>query len=165
MTIMTSPFLQRQTPSRSSLQGITVSGNVALASNGTKVTGPHHGLSTINDGKIGDHAKTYVGKPCLFTLPAKYRLNKIRILLWRFGSRATDTNWRLVTVQATNNRGSEVGIAERMEHHFQARPVKYIRVTGTHNPAGDGLRIEELEAYCEGRSSHIRPVRATSAGR
>jgi len=125
-------------------------GNLALASNGTTVEGPHLGASAINDGEVGPHAKVRIGRPCVFTFSQTYHLRVIRLKLWDDGERG----YRYKLEVSEDGRNYELvgqkvwGLWQGWQtHEFAARPVRYLRLIGTHNPVGDGIRIEELEAY------------------
>ena len=129
----------------------TNSVNVALASNGTTVTGDYTGGESMLDGNTGKgYGKMRLGEPCIVSFPKTYELHEIRLKLVNVGSRYYQY---LVEVSADGRTYEIVGDARTGEHRgwqthaFTSRPVSHIRLTSTFTSDANSLYVHELEAY------------------
>jgi hypothetical protein len=142
-------------PSGSHIRGIVQQGNVALASNGTKVIGVQTGGSFLLDGRAPED-RTGIAHgplPCEWTITFRkvYELREIRFLLWDRDERyyryvlATSVDGKSFTVLADRSRG-QWSSWQRMT--FPPRPVKAIKLTGLYNSKNREFHVVEFEAYC-----------------
>jgi hypothetical protein len=142
--------------------GVVQRGNVALASNGTTVSGAEKGqllLDGDSTSYTGSTGFAYGKVPCTWTItfPKVYRLQLIRILLWdkdaelkmprrffRYSVEVSADGQRFVSL-ADRSQGQWFGL---QEISFAARPVKAIRLIGLYGSASPDFTVVELEAYC-----------------
>ena len=142
--------------------GVVEVGNVALASNGTTVTGAQYGGGLI-DGKPAlkyGYGKVFRSVPCILTLPKVYKLGRIRMNLYpTYHKGVLAKGWYYqYKVEVSRDGGSYEMVADCTNGewrnwqtiHFSSRPVKNIRITATGgHPPREGIYIAEVEAYCE----------------
>jgi len=133
------------------------SGNVALASNGTTVTGPIHKPESLLDGKaVSGDGNTYAAGnwPCewYITFDKIYRLREIRMLLHDVSNQVyyqyvieTSVDGKTFAPLVDRSKGEW-----RSWQHipFPPRPVKLIKLTGKFNSGNPFFHVVELEAYC-----------------
>ena len=144
--------------SGSSIGGVVQKGNVALATNGTTVSGVSHGASNLLDGNstryTGSSGIAYGTFPCEWTITfAKvYRLREIRFLLYdlkkdRFFKYAiaTSPDGNHYTPLVDRSKGKCSGW---QEISFPSRPVKSIKLLGLYGSAWGNFYVVEFEAYC-----------------
>lgn len=139
-------------------RGVSVPGDVALASAGTKITGPQANAAYLIDGDLsGDPAVADGTCPCQWTVtfPKLYSLREIRLLLHDRG-RNKRYYWYAIATSADGenfkplvDRGKGTGNWFGWQViQFPPRPVKAIRLFGL-NESGDRVFYAvELEAYC-----------------
>ena len=95
------------------------------------------------------YASIWLNTPMTITLDNIYTIDTINVKVWDLDGRhyqytietSTDnSNW--ISVDTSGDRsGLET-------HSFSPRDVRYIRITGTYNSAGNGIfHVVELEAY------------------
>jgi hypothetical protein len=128
--------------------------NLALAANGATITGADLGGPTMIDGKAetgeGTYARLLMKAPCLITLRENCELSEIRLRLVKNRERYYQY---LIEVSPDGHNFEVVADARNGEHRdwqvhqFTARPVRYIRITGTYASTGRALYLHELEAY------------------
>jgi hypothetical protein len=151
-------------PSGPGIHGVIRKGNVALASNGTTVTGIAARGSALIDGNTTqyDTKEGYALGACggewIITLPEVYQLREIRILLWDAAPRSY--NYAITTspdgkryeplVDRSNGNWSSWQYIS-----FPPRPVKTIKFlplrkfhTGRAVQPVPDFTVVELEAYC-----------------
>jgi len=139
--------------------GVLQAGNVALASNGTVVTGCRSNPEKIIDGnstKFTSYSGFAAGScPCQWdiTFAKEYQLREIRIMLWdkddRYYRYAVATSFDGKTFVPLVDRSSgEWRGWQKLK--FEPRKVKVIRLFGTHNSKSKNsdFHVVELEAYC-----------------
>lgn len=143
-------------PWESRIRGTVKEGNVALASNGTRVSGVGAGSSFLLDGKAPEDRTGIAHSPfpCewTITLDKTYRLREIRFLLWDLGTGryyryaiATSVDGNTFTMLADRSQGQW---ASWQRISFPSRPVKAIRLIGLYNNHNPGFHVLEFEAYC-----------------
>ena len=137
-------------------------GNVALASRGATVDGPDSYPENLLDGKTtGYHgtrgwARSLTPATWVVTLPRKYPLQQIRLLLYDRDSRA----FRYTIETSADGQTFEM-VADRSQQWSRSwqklschgGPVRYIRLqcldsTYNNRKREDGFFAVELEAYC-----------------
>jgi len=144
-------------PSMPRIRGVVQKGNVALASNGTTVSGVDWGARDLLD---GDSTHFTGGKgfatgkfPCewIITFDKVYLLQEIRFLLFDLDRRyyrytmATSPDGKTYTPLVDRSQG-EWSSWQRVS--FPPRPVKAIKLTGLYNTVNEGFHVVEFEAYC-----------------
>jgi hypothetical protein len=138
--------------------GKVVSGNVALSRRGASVTGPYRDGESLLDGGSDGYGKAKLYCPVVVMLPEVYQLRSVRIHLiaawlpnnskesfYQYKLEVSDdgVNYELVADRTSGRHRDWQHIT------FPPRPVKFIRITGTHDhPHQTGIRIAEIEAYC-----------------
>ncbi len=144
---------------RPSSSGRDAAGNVALASRGATATGPYAKTELLLDGKANvkdNYAKARLNVPIVVTLPEVYRLRSVRIRLVETWSSDNSTGYRY-KMEVSEDGVNYKTVADRTSGlhrdwqniEFSPRPVKAIRITGTHDhPHNTGIRIAEVEAFC-----------------
>jgi hypothetical protein len=146
------------TPSGTRIRGVVQEGNVALASNGTTVSGQITRAPEIIDGKtetIYEPAKGYASSrwPCewLITFDKVYQLSEIRLkLLDKFPqyfnyTLAASVDGRNFTMVADRSQGQW---ASWQRIRFPPLPVKQIKLNALHNTRNQWFCVIEFEAYC-----------------
>jgi len=140
------------------VRGAQVLGNVALATNGTTVSGkgirnPEQlldGNATVYNGLTGFTSAAF---PCewIVTFDKVYQLQEIHLRLLDVGGRqyrfAIDVSADGTTYTTVYDR-SEGGWVGWQRARFDARPVKTIRIRGLGSSSGRTFDAVELEAYC-----------------
>ena len=138
------------------MRGAIKSGNVALASNGTKVTGPPHNADAIVDGKTvaGDGNTFAMGKwPCdwYITFDKVYRLREIRLHLHDLNKEI----YSQYTIETSIDGKYFTPLVDRSKGEWRSwqnvkflRPVKAIKLTGLFTSNYRDFFVNELEAYC-----------------
>jgi len=148
------------------IAGEVASGNVALANRGATATGPYRKAELLLDGKPtakDNYAKTLLNVPVVITFPKVYQLRTVRINLiaawlpnnskesfYRYKVEVSEdgTNYEMVANRTTGRHRDWQDIS------FVSRPVKSIRITGTHDhPHNSGIRIAEVQAFCAATST------------
>lgn len=132
--------------------GVVESGNVARASNGTKVSKIWANQTALLDGVYeGEPAHDGIGKSWTVTFAKTYSLSRIRLKLWdrpnRFYTYKIEAsedgiNFRPLIDRST---GAHKGWQEL---DFPAKPIRALRVTGLSDTKKVGFHVHELEAYC-----------------
>lgn len=142
--------------------GKMTDGNIALSSRGAIITGVRlEDSGNILDGRSkheDGYGKGRLNIPIVITLPDVYQIRLVRMNLipaWLpNNSRESFYRYKL---EVSGDGISYETVADRTDGRhrdwqdieFSPRPVKIIRLTGTHdNPNQTGIRIAELEAYC-----------------
>ena len=137
--------------------GIVKPGNVALASNGTTVSGIQTNPAALLDGITtnynGDSGYAASKWPCdwRITFDKPYRLREIRMKLWDLDARSFQyviegsVDGKKFFVLADRSKGEWAGW---QQIQFSARPIKQIKIVGLHNTANENFDVVEFEAYC-----------------
>lgn len=139
------------------IRGVVQKGNVALASNGTTVSGVLKGASNLLDGNStrydGGKGLATGTFPCEWTItfPKVYSLREIRFLLYDLD----DRHHRYVITSSVDGK-EYVPLVDRSQGQwsgwqrvtFSPRPVKSIKLIGLYNSAHSGFNVVEFEAYC-----------------
>ena len=136
-------------------RGRVATGNVALSSNGSSVNKGIRNPWAINDGKSSEswreYAKAALNQPVVVKLDSTYELQSVRVQLvgndgYRYFLEVSEDGDSYEIVQDRRRSGLWTGWQGVT---FAARPVQYIRLTGTYdNPNQSGIRVGEIEAYC-----------------
>lgn len=143
-------------------RGRVVIGNIALATKGASVTGTYKGSRESlldGDGRVkSGFAKAKLHKPIVVTLAETYQISRIRIhLIAAWLPNNSKESFYRYKVEVSTDGSSFDTVADRtsgrhrdwQDLRFTPRPVKVIRITGTHDhPHQTGIRIAEVEAYC-----------------
>ena len=150
---------EREAPAtKNTGRGIVLRGNVALASNGTTVTGVQNHPECLIDG-IGDFVAQGLkdaawGRiPCEWTITfdRPYRLREIRMRLAdgdkRFYAYAIATSVDGKNFALLEDR-SAGGCRSWQQIKFSARPVLAVKIKGIGATSGDMFPVIEFEAYC-----------------
>ncbi len=144
-------------PKGPKVRGVVQRGNVALASNGTVVTGVSSGAHQLLDGNTTRYTISsgyaYSRWPCEWTITFDkvYNLNAIAIKLWDGDSRyyryavAISADGRNYTPLVNNNRG-EWRSWQRIR--VPSQPVKSVKLFGLYNSSNSQFHVVEFEAYC-----------------
>jgi hypothetical protein len=145
--------------------GVVVPGNVALATNGTKVEGAAR-CEMLIDGDVSDQPDNYAATisggrafECTVTFKELYRLRQIRILFYQHNTNRS-SNYG-VSVSADGQQF--VPLVDRSMGEwrgwqvldFPPRPVKAMKLYGV--PGKNGLMVVEIEAYCISPANHPLP--------
>ncbi len=134
--------------------GIVQSGNVALATNNTKVTGIGYNAAALLDGETRyERTKGFAyGKfPCEWTITFDkvYRLREIRFLLYDLDTRVYRFSLAVSVDGKTFVPLGPVSMGRSSQRiPFTPRPVKAIKIRGLHNTTNDSFHVVEFEAYC-----------------
>jgi hypothetical protein len=143
-----------------SRRSVVQKGNVALASNGTKVTskGKINNADCLLDGNVakydGGSGSAISEWPCEWTITfAKvYQLRELRLLFWDLDKQrfygyaiAVSSDGKKFTPLIDRSKGEWRGW---QKVDFSARPVKAIKLYGLHNSANRDFHVVEFEAYC-----------------
>ena len=146
------------------LIGVSVSGNVALASRGAAVEGVHRDSGMMLDGRTEGNdgmGKANLHTPIVVTLAETYQLRQVRMNLipaWLKERGGDKDSYYQYTVEVSSDGKDFQQVADRSTgmHRgwqtidFTPRPVKAIRIVGTNAfPLPNGIRIAEIQAYCE----------------
>jgi hypothetical protein len=147
-----------ETPSKqtgSKGRGVIQAGNVALASNGTQVSGVDRGGEFLLDGLTQYDGRTGFALsnwPCEWTITftKPYQLTHLRFLLWAHDERA----YRYMITASPDGEEyhtltdrSKLGSQGWQRITFPAQKVKSIKVFGLHNSLNEGFHLVEFEAY------------------
>ncbi len=147
----------------SSVRGVVQKGNVALASNGTKVLGTVENAIELIDGKLDHDTKQgfAVGpmkSPWMIVFAKTYRILELRLLLWNLTPRLynyridTSVDGKQFEPLVDRSVGEWGGGWQRFE--FPPRSVRYIRIFPIEKrvPGSptviDRFTVVELQAYC-----------------
>jgi hypothetical protein len=141
------------------IRAVVQPGNVALASNGTTVSGPSGGASHLFDGITGAQAGrrtrqyTEADWPCewIITFEKPYRLREIRFQLFD-----RDKRFYRYALETSPDGKRYVPLVDRREGkwfgwqriQFPSRPVKSVKLIGSYNSLTEGFHVFEFEAYC-----------------
>ncbi len=135
--------------------------NVALASNGTTVSGNFINVnpsSDMIDGKTetnlrGIHyAAGKLPAEWIVTFKEGYRLREIRLKLWD-----GDKRFYRYAIATSGNGRKYVPLVDRSQGEWRGwqvlifpkpRKVKFVKILGLHNSAGPHFHVIEFEAYC-----------------
>jgi len=139
------------------IEGVVEQGNVALASNGTKVSGITNGPQYLLDGDLEQQGTSkgvsYSKYPCewVVTFDKAYRLREIRLLLgmrtprfYRYAM-AVSADGKTFKPLVDRSRGQWQGW-QRIE--FDPQPVKAVKIFGLYNSDNAYFAANEFEAYC-----------------
>ncbi|HEY3322312.1 MAG TPA: protein kinase [Planctomycetota bacterium] len=133
-------------------------GNVALASNGTTISGGT-GVATVIDGittgYTGSTGFGYVPPKgeMLITMPKVYLLREIRLLLW---DTEPERYYQYIIEGSTDGQAFTV-LSNRSKGRWRSwqtiklptpKPVKVIKFKGVYCSAEGAVHVVELEAYC-----------------
>ncbi len=144
-------------PSTQRVQGVVQPGNVALASNGTQVSGVEKGGANLIDGSSTDFSGwkgvAVQRWPCewVITFDKVYQLREIRLRLYdldrrgfryQIESSADGKNFRLLEDRSRGFWSSWQQIT------FRPRPVKALKFVGLRSSTNEWIHVVELEAYC-----------------
>ena len=135
--------------------GVIEKGNVALAINGSAVTGEiTHGHKLI-DGNAADvrHGYVYAEYPCEWTItfPKTYVLREMRLLLYDLDERY---HHYAVAISADGEKFTLLGGSGQTEARgwqtiqFSPRTVKAVRLLGLYSSGSRSFIAVEFEAYC-----------------
>ena len=140
--------------------------NVALASNGTTVSGnfveekwsKREWSSCMIDGKTetkhgaGNYAAGKLPAEWIVTFKETYRLQEIRLKLWD-----NDKRFYQYAIATSVNGKNYVPLVDRSQGEWRGwqvirfpkpRPVKFVKILGLHCNKGPFFHIVEFEAYC-----------------
>lgn len=139
-------------------RGVIQRGNVALASNGAKVSGTIKQPECLIDGVTTCSYKRFEGTawnnwPCewIITLDKVYRLQEIRFRLWDGDKRfcnyaiAVSADGKNFTPLVDRSQGQW---ASWQQIQFSPRPVKAIKLLGLRSSTNQYFSVIEFEAYC-----------------
>lgn len=149
---------ERQPSGPPSKRGVIEKGNVALANNGTKVSGGINQPQCLIDGVTNITYQGFDGVawgtwPCEWTITFNemYRLREIRFRLWDQDKRyynyaiAVSSDGKTFTPLVDRSNGQW---ASWQQIQFPPRPVKAIKLIGLHNSKNKYFSVIEFEAYC-----------------
>lgn len=139
----------------SKTRGVVQAGNVALASNGTTVSGKITWGAALLDGKLGYNDREYAFANCpgewIITLDKVYRLREIRFLLWNLN----ENRYYRYVVETSADGKAFAPLVNRSVGNWTdwqwipfPRPVKAIKLTGLFGNAMNRFYVVEFEAYC-----------------
>ena len=144
------------TMTESTTRGVVQAGNVALASNGTTLSGKINWGPALLDGKLQYEDKGYAWADCpsewIITLDKVYRLREIRFLLWNLNK----GRYYRYLVQTSPDGKAFTPLVNRSVGNwsdwqwipFSPRPVKAIKLTGLYGNSMNRFYVVEFEAYC-----------------
>ncbi len=135
-------------------RGVVQPGNVALASNGTTVSGVSYGSSYLLDGRTSGYA--YSRHPCEWTITFDkvYRLQAIAFLLR--GSPTSSYYYRYAVAISPDGK-NYVPLFNASQGQWRSwqripfkkpQPVKSIKLFGLYNSYSSYFYVGEFEAYC-----------------
>jgi len=136
-------------------RGVVQKGNVALASNGTTITGVETGAESLLDGNSTNYGQHAVSDwPCEWTITFQkvYRLQAIHFLLHDLDK----SRFYRYRIQISADGKKFTDLADRSQGQwrgwqqlvFPPRPVKAVKLIGLFNSANAGFHVVEFEAYC-----------------
>jgi hypothetical protein len=154
-TIAAASGVEKQPAAASKVRGIVEPGNVALASNGTTVTG---GAQSLLDGNSTNYDAgtgfTHSLWPCEWTITFRkvYRLQAICFLLHDLDK----SRFYRYRIQVSADGKKFTDLADRSQGQwrgwqqlvFPPRQVKAVKLIGLFNSANPSFHVLEFEAYC-----------------